>query len=109
MIDLKQYEVKPKEGSPWGENITIDEIKDIYNAPFRVDKSPTKEGKCFFSCGALRGYVSDKLVPKLKNESYGTLIVSEYDSAKDPNHTGKPFKGLILHEQKDFGPAVAAW
>ena len=119
MINLDSYKVKPTEENPWGESMTIEEIKAACNnAPVRVDNSKKNSECCFCASGDVRGYVSKKLAEKLRyNQQHpespmtlGTMVVTECDTKGKPSpQTGKPFKGLVLHEQAEFGPAVAAW
>lgn len=80
---------------------TIEQVKAENNGmPFAV--VPCKgSNKCFFACGDLRGYVSQKVADALKaKRATGTLVVSHVEADN--------FSGEMLHEQST-GNAIAVF
>lgn len=103
MIDFSKY-VAQSNDSNFLNTVTVEEVKKSQgDAPLRVIPSPNKQGKFFFACGQIVGYVADKLAAKLTaKQPYDTVVVSEV-RMKD----GKTL--LTLHEQGSNANVVAAF
>lgn len=92
MLDLSRF-YSNNESSNFGEQYTIEEIKESQNgAKFNVVPCKDKPGKFFFACGKVRGYVSQKTAEKIsKKEPTRPLITSVVTTDDDKEL-------LILHE-----------
>lgn len=104
MIDFSKYVAKSNSNSNFLNTVTVEEVKASQgNQPLRVIPSPNKQGKFFFACGNIRGYVADKLAAKIiAKEKFDTVVVSEVQMAN-----GETL--LTLHEQGSNSNVVTAF
>lgn len=102
MLDLSKFYSNNNSESRFGEQYTIEEIKESQgNAPMQVVPSKNNPGKFFFACGRVRGYVSQKTADKLaKRQATKALIVSEVT-------TDAGNQMLVLHEMGESSNAIA--
>ncbi len=94
MIDFSKYVAQGNSDSNFLNTVTVEEVKKSQgDAPLRVIPSPNKQGKFFFTCGQIVGYVADKLAAKMvAKQPFETVVVSEVRTKE-----GKTL--LTLHEQ----------
>ena len=94
MIDFSKYVAQSNSDSNFLSTVTIEEVKASQgNQPLRVIPSPNKQGKFFFACGNIVGYVADKLAAKMiAKQPFETVVISEVRTKE-----GKTL--LTLHEQ----------
>lgn len=104
MIDFSKYVATSNSDSNFLNTVTIEEVKASQgNQELRVIPSKNKQGKFFFACGNIRGYVADKLAAKLAaKQAFGTVVVSEVKTADGSTL-------LTLHEQGSNANVVAAF
>lgn len=104
MIDFSKYVAQSNSDSNFLNTVTVEEVKKSQgDAPLRVIPSPNKQGKFFFACGQIIGYVADKLAAKMvAKQPFETVVVSEVRT-KD----GKTL--LTLHEQGTNSNVIAAF
>ena len=104
MIDFSKYVAQSNSDSNFLNTVTVEEVKKSQgNAPLRVIPSLNKQGKFFFACGQIVGYVADKLAAKMvAKQPFETVVVSEIRTKE-----GKTL--LTLHEQGTNSNAIAAF
>lgn len=104
MIDFTKYVAKSNSDSYFLNTVTVEEVKASQgNQPLRVIPSPNKQGKFFFACGNIIGYVADKLAVKMvAKQPFDTVVVSEVRTKNDDTL-------LILHEQGTNTNVIAAF
>lgn len=104
MIDFSKYVAQSNSESNFLNTVTVEEVKASQgNQPLRVIPSPNKQGKFFFACGNIVGYVADKLAAKMvAKQPFETVVVSEVRTKE-----GKTL--LTLHEQGTNANVVAAF
>lgn len=104
MIDFSKYVAQSNSDSNFLNTVTVEEVKKSQgNAPLRVIPSPNKQGKFFFACGQIVGYVADKLAAKIvAKQPFETVVVSEIRTKE-----GKTL--LTLHEQGTNSNVIAAF
>lgn len=104
MIDFSKYVAQGNSGSNFLNTVTVEEVKKSQgDAPLRVIPSPDKQGKFFFACGQIVGYVADKLAAKMvARQPFETVVVSEIRTKE-----GKTL--LTLHEQGTNSNVIAAF
>lgn len=104
MIDFSKYVAKSNSDSNFLNTVTVEEVKASQgNQPLRVIPSPNKQGKFFFACGSVVGYVADKLAAKMvAKQPFDTVVVSEVRTK-----TGDTL--LTLHEQGTNANVIAAF
>lgn len=104
MIDFSKYVATSNSDSNFLNTVTIEEVKASQgNQELRVIPSKNKQGKFFFACGNIRGYVADKLAIKLAaKEPFGTVVVSEVKTSEGDTL-------LTLHEQGSNAHVVAVF
>ena len=104
MIDFSKYVAQSNSGSNFLNTVTVEEVKKSQgDAPLRVIPSPNKQGKFFFACGQIVGYVADKLAAKMvAKQPFETVVVSEVKTKE-----GKTL--LTLHEQETNSNVIAAF
>ena len=79
MLDLSKYYSNSKNDSNFKRTFSVEEVKASQNnQDFRIVPSKKKEGKFFFACGQVRGYVAANTAAKLAaKQPTGTIVVSE--------------------------------
>lgn len=104
MIDFSKYVAQSNTDSNFLNTVTVEEVKASQgNQPLRVIPSPNKQGKFFFACGQIVGYVADKLAAKMvAKQPFETVVVSEVRTKE-----GKTL--LTLHEQGTNANVIAAF
>ena len=104
MIDFSKYVAQSNSDSNFLNTVTVEEVKASQgNQPLRVIPSPNKQGKFFFACGQIVGYVADKLAAKMvAKQPFETVVISEVRTK-----VGKTL--LTLHEQGTNANVVAAF
>lgn len=104
MIDFSKYVAQSNSDSNFLNTVTVEEVKKSQgDAPLRVIPSPNKQGKFFFACGQIVGYVADKLAAKMvAKQPFETIVVSEIRTEE-----GKTL--LTLHEQGTNSNVIAAF
>lgn len=104
MIDFSKYVAQSNSDSNFLNTVTVEEVKASQgDAPLRVIPSPNKQGKFFFACGQIVGYVADKLAAKMvAKQSFGTVVVSEVKTKEGDTL-------LTLHEQGTNANVVAVF
>lgn len=104
MIDFSKYVAQSNSDSNFLNTVTVEEVKKSQDdAPLRVIPSPNKQGKFFFACGNIVGYVADKLAAKMvAKQPFETVVVSEVRTKE-----GKTL--LTLHEQGTISNVIAAF
>lgn len=104
MIDFSKYVAQSNTNSNFLNTVTVEEVKASQgNQPLRVIPSPNKQGKFFFACGNIVGYVADKLAAKMvAKQPFDTVVVSEVRTKE-----GKTL--LTLHEQGTNSNVIAAF
>lgn len=104
MIDFSKYVAQSNTDSNFLNSVSVEEVKASQgNQPLRVIPSPNKQGKFFFVCGNIVGYVADKLAAKMvAKQPFETVIVSEVRTKE-----GKTL--LTLHEQGTNSNVIAAF
>lgn len=104
MIDFSKYVAQSNSDSNFLNTVTVEEVKKFQgDAPLRVIPSPNKQGKFFFACGNIVGYVADKLAVKMvAKQPFETVVVSEVRTKE-----GKTL--LTLHEQGTNSNVIAAF
>ena len=104
MIDFSKYVAQSNSDSNFLNTVTVEEVKKSQGgAPLRVIPSPNKQGKFFFACGQIVGYVADKLAAKMvAKQPFETVVVSEVRTKE-----GKTL--LTLHEQGTISNVIAAF
>lgn len=104
MIDFSKYVVQSNTDSNFLNSVSVEEVKASQgNQPLRVIPSPNKQGKFFFACGNIVGYVADKLAAKMvAKQPFETVVVSEVRTKE-----GKTL--LTLHEQGTNSNVIAAF
>lgn len=104
MIDFSKYVAQSNTDSNFLNTVTVEEVKASQgDAPLRVIPSPNKQGKFFFACGQIVGYVADKLAAKMvAKQPFETVVVSEVRTKE-----GKTL--LTLHEQGTNSNVIAAF
>ena len=104
MIDFSKYVAQSNSDSNFLNTVTVEEVKKSQgDAPLRVIPSPNKQGKFFFACGQIVGYVADKLAAKMvAKQPFKTIVISEVRTKE-----GKTL--LTLHEQEANNNAIAVF
>ena len=104
MIDFSKYVAQGNTDSNFLNSVSVEEVKASQgNQPLRVIPSPNKQGKFFFACGNIVGYVADKLAAKMvAKQPFETVVVSEVRTKE-----GKTL--LTLHEQGTNSNVIAAF
>lgn len=104
MIDFSKYVAQSNSDSNFLNTVTVEEVKKSQgDALLRVIPSPNKQGKFFFACGNIVGYVADKLAAKMvAKQPFETVVVSEVRTKE-----GKTL--LTLHEQGTNSNVIAAF
>lgn len=104
MIKFNKYVAQSNSDSNFLNTVTVEEVKKSQgNAPLRVIPSPNKQGKFFFACGNIIGYVADKLAAKMvAKQPFETVVVSEVRTKE-----GKTL--LTLHEQGTNSNVIAVF
>lgn len=104
MIDFSKYVAQSNTDSNFLNSVSVEEVKASQgNQPLRVIPSPNKQGKFFFACGNIVGYVADKLAAKMvAKQPFETVVVSEVRTKE-----GKTL--LTLHEQGTNSNVIAAF
>lgn len=104
MIDFSKYVAQSNTDSNFLNTVTVEEVKASQgNQPLRVIPSPNKQGKFFFACGQIVGYVADKLAAKMvAKQPFESVVVSEVRTKE-----GKTL--LTLHEQGTNSNVIAAF
>ena len=104
MIDFSKYVAQSNNDSDFLNTVTVEEVKASQgNQPLRVIPSPNKQGKFFFACGNIVGYVANKLAAKIiAKQPFDTVVVSEVKTKE-----GKTL--LTLHEQGTINNVITAF